>query len=139
MVTKAPDAKKDWAAIYREALKAGEDAAAAKVPQPMLVGTPTEPLFGTEIDPTKPVYFVRGGVCGFAWVVVKPATGGFVRYLKEKGIGYKNYYGGWAVPANPRVAPDLQQSMEIKEAFARAFAKVLKDYGITAYAESRMD
>lgn len=139
MTTKAPAVQKDWAAIYRLADAAGQAAANAKVPQPMLVGTPTEPLFGTEIDTTKPVYVVRGGVCGFAWVVIRPATGGFVRFLKTRGVGYKNYYGGWAVPANPRVAPDLAQSMEIKQAYARAFAKVLNDNGIKAYADSRMD
>lgn len=128
----------DFAGLYRKAQQAGQQAADAITPQPMVVGTATS-LFGNDIDRTKPVYVVRGGVCGFAWVVIKPATGGFVRWLKAQNIGYKNYYGGWAVSANPRTAPDLAQSMEIKRAYAYAFAQVLKEAGLKAYVESRMD
>ena len=61
---------------------------------PMVVGTPTE-LFGNEIDWDKSTYHVSDGVCGFAGVVIKPARGKFVSYLKSLGMGYKHYYGGW--------------------------------------------
>jgi hypothetical protein len=130
--------KGGWKALYERADKAGQEAADRKVPQPMLVGTPTTP-FGNDIDPTKRVYFVRGGLCGFATVTIKPATGGFVKWLKGRGIGYKAYYGGWAVPCNPRTAPDLAQAVEIKEAYARAFAEVLRDAGINVYVDVRLD
>ena len=49
---------------------------------PMVVGTPTE-LMGNDIDYSKPTYVVEGGVCGFAGVVIKPARGKFVSYLKS--------------------------------------------------------
>jgi hypothetical protein len=34
---------------------------------------------------------------------------------------------------------DYNQSMELKEAYAHAYAKVLRDAGFNAYANSRMD
>ena len=61
---------------------------------PMIVGTPTE-TFGNDIDYSKKTYFVEGGVCGFAGVVIKPARGKFVSYLKSIGKGNKHYYGGY--------------------------------------------
>ena len=80
-------------------------------------------------------YFVSEGACGFAWVKlygVKLST----KVGKEfKACGFsKSYTGGlqyWVSGGG--------QSIERKEAFARAFAKVLTDRGFTAYADSRMD
>ena len=75
------------------------------------------------------------GVCGFAWVNIKPARGKFVKFLKDNNIGRKDsYYGGWTVWVS-----DFGQSVTRKENYARAFAKVLGDYGITAYSMSRLD
>jgi hypothetical protein len=74
--------------------------------------------------------------CGFAWVVIKPARGKFVSFLKEKGIGYKSESGGWRI-WNPSEHPT--QSMEAKMRGAMAFVQVLKENGINAIAECRMD
>ena len=52
---------------------------------------------GNDIDYSKPTYVVNDGVCGFAGVVIKPARGKFVSYLKSIGKGHKHYYGGWYV------------------------------------------
>ncbi len=100
---------------------------------PMVVGTPTE-LFGNEIDWDKTTYHVSDGVCGFAGVVIKPARGKFVSYLKSLGMGYKHYYGGWYVSVR-----EFGQSMTRKEAYADAFAKVLTEEGVRCYVDSRMD
>ena len=75
--------------------------------------------------------------CGFAWVNVRPATQPFARWLKKAGIvEWASYQGGYDI-WNPSNNPT--QSMDAKEAGARAYARVLQDKGIHAYAQSRMD
>ena len=100
---------------------------------PMVVGSPSTPR-GNDIDYSKKTYFVEGGVCGFAGVVIKPARGKFVSYLKKLGMGYKHYYGGWYVSVR-----EFGQSLTRKEAYAEAFAKVLGEAGMRCYVDSRMD
>ena len=100
---------------------------------PMVVGTPTE-LMGNDIDYSKKTYFVESGVCGFAGVVIKPARGKFVSYLKSLDMGYKHYYGGWYVSVR-----EFGQSLTRKEAYAEAFAKVLGEVGMRCYVDSRLD
>ena len=75
----------------------GMDAGRASTPTPMIVGSPST-RFGSDIDYSKKSYFVECGSCGFAGVVIKPARGKFVSYLKSLGMGYKHYYGGYYVP-----------------------------------------
>jgi hypothetical protein len=79
-------------------------------------------------------YFVADGVCGFAWVNVQKGQQKFVNFLKKQGLGHKAYYGGWDVPCH-----EFGQSMQRKEAYCAAYAQVLRDGGIKAYAQSRMD
>ena len=111
----------------------GMDAGRAASVTPMIVGSPSTP-FGSDIDYSKKTYFVEGGVCGFAGVVIKPARGKFVSYLKKLGMGYKHYYGGWYVSVR-----EFGQSLTRKEAYAEAFAKVLGEAGMRCYVDSRMD
>ena len=111
----------------------GMDAGRRVGVNPMVVGTPTE-LMGNEIDYSKKTYVVEGGVCGFAGVVIKPARGKFVSYLKSIGMGNKHYYGGWYVSVR-----EFGQSLARKEAYADAFADVLKEVGMRVYVDSRMD
>ena len=110
-------------------MDAGRDASVT----PMVVGSPSTP-FGSDIDYSKKTYFVEGGVCGFAGVVIKPARGKFVSYLKRLDKGYKHYYGGYYVPVR-----EFGQSLTRKEAYAEAFAKVLSEEGMRCYVDSRMD
>ena len=119
--------------LFDRAHHAGLRAGHESTPTPMVVGTPTE-TFGSEIDYSKPTYFVEGGVCGFAGVVIKPARGKFVSYLKSIGMGYKHYYGGYYVPVR-----EFGQSLARKEAYAEAYAKVLSEEGMSCYVDSRMD
>lgn len=108
--------------IWREADAAGRDAAEAVRPTPMIV----EGMGRT--------YYVEDGVCGFAWVNWK-ATTAWGRWTKATGRTRKDsYYGGQTLWVSA-----YQQSMARKEAYARAFAKVLSDHGIDAHAGSRMD
>lgn len=119
--------------LFAKAHAAGMAAGNASVPTPMIVGTPTT-LFGDVIDTTKKTYFVEGGVCGFASVIVKPATSSFARWLAKTGKGRKHYYGGLNIWVS-----GFGQSLTRKEAYASAFARVLNDAGIKAYVDSRMD
>ena len=111
----------------------GMDAGRSVGVSPMVVGSPSTP-FGSDIDYSKPTYFVEGGVCGFAGVVINPARGKFVSYLKSLGKGHSHYYGGFYVPVR-----EFGQSMTRKEAYADAFAKVLSEEGMRCYVDSRMD
>ena len=120
-------------ALFAEAKIAGMTAAQACVPVPMIVGTPTT-VFGNEIDPEKPVYVVEGGVCGFAWIKVIPGTSSFAKWLVKSGYARKGYGGGVDISVK-----EFGQSMQKKESYAGAFAKILNAAGITAYSQSRMD
>lgn len=78
------------------------------------------------------------GVCGFAYVVIKPARGKLVSYLKSVNKGYKSdYYGGyWVGPAGEA---GMNQSLARKEAYCSAFAEVLTKAGVKCYTWSRLD
>ena len=75
--------------IYTEAHSAGMAAGHGCTPTPMVVGTPTTAL-GDDIDYTKDTYYVADGMCGFAWINIKPARGKFVKFLKDNNIGRKD-------------------------------------------------
>ena len=125
--------KRECARIYKEAYEAGIKAGKEAIPTPMIVGQPTTPL-GNDIDFKKQTYFVSEGACGFAWVTISPARGAFVTYLKSINAGSKGYYGGYQIWVR-----EFGQSITRKEAFAGAFAKVLTQYVIKAYGQSRLD
>lgn len=130
----APAPKNDWRAVYDEADKAGKAAAEACKPVAMVVGEETS-LFSGKLDTSKPMHYVSDGVCGFAWVNVKPGTSAFAKWLKAKKLARTDdYYGGVCVWVGA-----YNQSMQRKEAYAYAFARVLNDKGIKAIARSRMD
>ena len=63
-------------------------------PTPMVVGTPTTPL-GNDIDYSKETYYVADGMCGFAWINIKPSRGKFVKFLKDNDIGRKDLLLWW--------------------------------------------
>ena len=74
--------------------------------------------------------------CGFAWVVIKPARGALVKYLKHINMGRTSDSGGFTV-YNP--SQNSTQWMDAKYEGAKAFAKVLSDAGFNCYAQSRID
>lgn len=116
--------KSELRKLFNDAKRAGEAAASAHTPTPMIVN---DARGGKQ-------YFVAAGVCGFASVVIRPGTSQAARY-GSKHFGYrKAYYGGVSMSVS-----QYGQSLETKEAFANAYAEVLSAAGITAYVDSRMD
>ena len=118
--------------VYAEARKAGMSAAEACVPTPMIVCEHSNPL--DDNSPISREYApVMGGVCGFAWIKF-PGNTAFGRWAKKQGLARSSYPTGLQIWVS-----EYGQSMEKKEAFAYAFAEVLRKHGIKAYADSRMD
>jgi hypothetical protein len=83
------------------------------------------------------------GACGFAWVTVYPENKGNTRAGREErrvlaAMGFSKDWTGKAYqlwnPGNYR-----GQNIDIKEAGARAYSKVLNSYGFRASAGSRLD
>jgi hypothetical protein len=122
----------EFAAIFAKAYAAGLAAGNAVTPIPMLVQEHANPL--NDASPVKKSWVVPDGVCGFAWVVIKPATTAFAKWLKATGKASAAYGGGLQVWVG-----EFNQSLTKKEAFAGAFARVLTDAGFKAYSQSRMD
>lgn len=118
--------------IYAEAHAAGNAAVQTTNVVPMIVTGHANPL--DDSSKVTEQYFVADGVCGFASVIVKPANSSFARYLKTIRRTYKHYYGGLNMPIS-----EFNQSLQRKEAYAEAFAAVLRRSGIDAYVDSRMD
>ena len=74
-------------------------------------------------------------VCGFAWVNIKPGNSAFARWMKEQNLARTDsYFGGVSMSVS-----DFNQSVSLKETFAYAFARVLNENGIQAFAHSRLD
>lgn len=120
-------------ALFDQAHEAGMKAVESLQVVPMVVNQ-----HANMFDDSSPVvnsWVVPDGPCGFAWVNIKPANGKFAKFMLKEGYARKDsYYGGisyWISAFN--------QSVQKKETYARAFAKVLSDNGIKAYSASRLD
>jgi hypothetical protein len=91
--------------LYDAADAAGRKAADECVPEPMMLRD--------TLDASKPIYYVPQGVCGFAWINVKPGNSKFANWLKKEKIGRPDsYYGGVSVWVGA-----YNQSMEKKQAY----------------------
>jgi hypothetical protein len=99
----------------------------------MMVGTPSTPL-GNDIDYSKRTYYVSDGACGFAWVVIRPGNSSLARQAVKLGIGRSAYGGGVSIWVDAH-----GQSAQRKAGHARAYAAVLREYGVNASSESRLD
>ena len=119
--------------IYQEAHEAGMKAAGNHTPTPMVVEQHSNMM--NDNSPVVKSWVVSGGVCGFAWINIKPANSKFAKWLKANNIVQnRSYYGGYDIWVS-----HFGQSMELKEKYAHAFANILNSYGIKAYSMSRMD
>lgn len=125
--------------IWKEAWKAGDDAGKGASVTPMVVYEAG--LFDDKPLPGGQSWFVDDGVCGFAWVDIRPASHAgrsdcdLVKWMRSRDIGhYSEYHKSWQYSIN-----EFNQSMQRKEAAARAIADVLTKYGYRAYDNSRMD
>jgi hypothetical protein len=118
--------------IFNQAHAEGNAAVVATTVTPMIVTQAANPL--DDSSAVVNAWIVDDGVCGFASVIVKPANCRFAKYLLDIGIGRKGYGGGVTMSVR-----DFNQSLTKKEAYAEGFAKVLRDNGINAWVDSRMD
>jgi hypothetical protein len=124
--------KTNFSALVAKAEAAGAAAAAACVPVGMVVSE-ADVMSGAPL-PGGRSWYVADGVCGFAWISVRPANSSFGLWAKKAGIAKPAYGGGLQIWVS-----GYGQSMQKKEAYAEAYAKVLSEAGIKAYAGSRMD
>jgi hypothetical protein len=75
--------------------------------------------------------------CGFAWVDVYGVRSNSKLGKALQSIGFRKSYTKSLQLWNP--GGSMTQSMDIKETGARAYADVLRKYGIQAYMGSRAD
>ena len=80
-------------------------------------------------------YIVPDGVCGFAWLEIRPARGSLVTFLKKNGIGsVSHYHRCYRVNIS-----QFNQSLALKEAYAYAVAQSLCEAGYEVSSGSRID
>lgn len=72
--------------------------------------------------------------CGFASVIIKPATSPFAKWCRKNKGTSKYYYGGEEIWVD-----GATQSMDQKAAYASAFAGVLQKHGIDARVKTAVD
>jgi hypothetical protein len=122
-----------WRELYTKADEAGQEAAKALIPTPMVVEEHAD-----QFDDTTPVvasHVVSAGPCGFAWIELRPGNSSFALWLKAQGLARKGNTGG----VNIRVH-GYGQSLQLKKAYADAFVKVLWADGFSrARSCSRLD
>lgn len=125
--------EEEYGVIWGKAEEAAELAMATCLPRPMTVVQHSNPF-----DFTSPIvkeYHVSEGLCGFAWVNIRPGTSAFARWLKKQGhVRADSYYGGvthWVSEGG--------QSIERKKAYAEAMVEVLREYHYDAVAMDRLD
>lgn len=75
--------------------------------------------------------------CGSAWVEIYGVKGNTKLGRAMLKLGIAKRYGGGLCLYNP--SGNVTQSMDAKEAGARAAAAVLQRYGLRAYSATRMD
>jgi hypothetical protein len=122
----------EHAALFDKAHAAGMAAVQAAQVVPMVVQQHANPA--DDNSPVVKQWFVEGGSCGFAWVKVRPANCSFALWLKKHKGARTGYTGGMEYSVH-----EFGQSIQRKESYARAFARVLSEAGIKAYAQSRDD
>jgi hypothetical protein len=120
-------------ALYAEAHERGLRAANTVVPRTMVVQRHANPL--DDDSHVVKEWIVPEGMCGFAWVNVKPGNSPFARWLKANGYARSDSYeGGVTIWVS-----DFGQSHTRKRAYAQAFVAVLTEEGIRAHAGDRLD
>lgn len=131
----------DYDVYIRAAMEVADEAFLACKPVPMVVGQAAD-LFSNKIIPgTEEI--VEDGLCGFAWVRIKPARGPLIKYLKKIDFGNKSFSEpGWYISFYD-ICPKRSHSQSIarKEAACRAFVAKMQEFmpDLTIFMESRLD
>ena len=124
--------KAECQALHAKAHAAGMAAGEAHAPVPMHVVERVNPF--DDNSAIKRDYGVYAqGVCGFAWVEF-PGVGSFARWAKEAGVARARAMGGYQVWVR-----GFGQSYEKKCAYAHAYAEILREAGVPAFADGRLD
>lgn len=123
--------------LFERAIVAGKEAAETHEAVPMVVQEHANVL--DDSSPVVKTYApAMGGVCGFAFAIIKPGNCSFALWLKKTGNGdYSDYWRGVLV-----IAEDVKyngQSLSSKESFNNAFARVVGAEGIRVDTRSWMD
>jgi hypothetical protein len=119
--------------LFKFADSVGKNAVAAMNVTPMVVQKHSDCM--DDGSPVVQSWVVDDGVCGFAWINIKPATSKFAKWMVFKGLARIDEYAGGVT----YWIKDYNQSMQKKETYAHAFANALAGAGIKCYADSRMD
>lgn len=119
--------KEGFGELFRKARALGVEAGMNVRPVPMNV-------VGRDANGNEKRWHVSEGMCGFAWVKVRPGNCAFANWLKKQGLGSKAYGGGVQIWIS-----DFNQSVDRKSAMADVMAKVFQQAGIEAIAGSRLD
>jgi hypothetical protein len=109
--------------LYRKADEAGKAAVKNLKVNPMYV----------QCDSV--TYKIDDGLCGFAWIIVKPANCAFAKWLRKEGLAEKRYNE----PGVSIWVGDYNQSHAKKREYAKVFAETLQQEGINASFGSRLD
>jgi len=118
--------------IFKSAAKAGDAAATGITPAAMVVRQHASPF--DDDSPIEKEWFVSEGACGFAWILIRPGTSRAARFAKKHYGADKHYYGGVSIWVG-----GYGQSVDRKTAYADAYAEILREHGINAYGQSRLD
>jgi hypothetical protein len=111
---------RQWAELDRRAHAAGMAAGQAARPAPMTIVEHTNPW--DDSSPIKRTYApVMDGICGTAYVKVRPGNSSFARWLKKHRGAFTAYYGGVQFSVN-----DFGQSVERGLAYASAYGAVVR-------------
>lgn len=121
-----PAPKIDCAAIHKMAHEAGLENAANNSHL-----SPANVIQDGKVIDTIP------DLCGFAWIYFHAKAGlnkTFARWAKENKIADKHYPTGFSIWVT-----GFGQSVGMKTAYAKGYAKVLNENGIEAHVGSRLD
>lgn len=80
----------------------------------------------------------RGLDCGFAWIVLSPATQPFAKWTKKNGLSSKHHAGGQSLWYS-KLHSLPTQSVSVHQAAVFAAADVLQRANIKCYTGSRLD
>jgi hypothetical protein len=108
--------------IYDTADTIGTEVAIKHTPTPMVVIQRLNPL-----DDSSPIVKeyepIADGVCGFAWIIIKPGNCPFANWLKKHDLARKHYRGGVSIWISKH-----NQSYERKMKHAHAMAEYLQQH-----------